>query len=139
VRRAAGFHDHQDRSAVARWAFSPTSKTGFLQTFGTARIAVLLHCGKSLYQCELTNMLQCTSHNALLETGGFCIFGGLLFRPALVPGVRTGSPWETAMRQGWKSVWAFAVHEALRQVGSFELHARNADEGQRAFSWLLFY
>ena len=112
----------------------------------------MLRCGKSLYQRELASMLHCNQLNALPETSGFCIVGGLLFRPvkshaggqaASKPtgrrqGVKTGSPWETAMRQGWRPVWAFPVQEALRQVGPIEIQAWDADEGQRAFSWLLF-
>ena len=97
-------------------------------------------------------MLHCNQLNALPETSGFCIVGGLLFRPVKFhaggqtatsrrtagKGARTDSPWETATRLGWQPVWASPVQEALRQVGPIELQARGADEGQRAFSWLLF-
>jgi hypothetical protein len=90
-------------------------------------------------QGKLRFILRCNISIRLAAAGQILY----LWRPAVpsgkVPSVKTDSPWETAKRRGWKSVWAFAAREALRQVGSFELQARNADEGQRAFSWLLFY
>ena len=127
-------------------------KPDFCKRFDAPTMAALLHCGKSLYQLDMASVLRCSNHNALPETGGFCIFGGLLFRPVKVPrrwsdgdeppgrrqGATTDSPWETATRQGWQPVWAFPVQEALRQVGPIELQARCADEEQRGFSWLLF-
>src|SRR5688572_22786133 len=52
--------------------------------------------------------------------------------------VTTDSPWEKAKRRGSQPVGAFAVQEALRQVGPFELQTPDSPWGQRAFSWLLF-
>jgi len=59
-------------------------------------------------------------------------------RPSARSQVRTGSLPEMARRRGPKPGWAFQEQAVLRQVGPTELPVPNADEGRRAFSWLLF-
>ena len=52
--------------------------------------------------------------------------------------VRTGSQPETATHRGPKPGWVSQGQVVLRQVGPQEPPVPDADEGQRAFSWLLF-
>jgi hypothetical protein len=113
----------------------------------------LLHCGKYLNTGKSV-AYSALQHQSRLADGGRILY---LWRPAVRPAkfhaggqtaqaagprqrreVMTWSPWEKAMRREWQPVWAFPAHEALRQVGPIELQVPDADEGQRAFSWLLF-